>query len=486
MFRQEQQQQIQQKQTLSPQQIQVIRLIELSEIELEEQVKQELIDNPALEEDYDHNDINEPDMYDGTNNETSGESADEILLADYRNDDEIPTYLDREYNTESSLREEIPFSGGTTFHEFLIEQLQLRDLSDVDQKIAEYIIGNIDENGYLQRTLPSISDDLLFQVGIDVSADKLGKLLLIIQDFEPAGVGASNLQECLLLQLERRRGTHVSQLAYEIIDKMFDAFSKRHYEKIQRILDISDEDLKASIEEISQLNPKPGSSWNNTFTDGMNHIVPDFYVEEINGELILNLNNSNIPTLRISRSYSDMLTDYVGNKANRTKERKDAILFVKQKIDAAQSFINAIQQRQATLLSTMQAILERQRDFFLSGDESMLRPMILRDIAEVTGYDISTISRVTSNKYVQTNYGLYPLKYFFSESRQNEAGEEFSTREIKRILKSLIDGEEKKTPYTDDKLCELLNEHGYSIARRTVAKYREQLGIPVARMRKQI
>lgn len=308
----------------------------------------------------------------------------------------------------------------------------------------------------------------------------------IIQDFDPAGVGASDLQECLKLQLERRRGTDAAQLAYEIIDKCFEAFSKRHYDKIQKQLNISEEKLKEAIQEISQLNPKPGSSWNDTFTESLTHISPDFLVDENDGELTLTLNNGNIPSLRISRSYNDMLNDYTGNKANQTRERRDALLFIKQKIDAAQSFINAIQQRQQTLLATMQAILDRQRDFFLTGDESRLRPMILRDVAEQTGYDISTISRATSNKYVQTPFGIYPLKFFFSESMQNDSGEEFSSREIKKILQESIDNEDKRAPLTDDKLCELLKEKGYAIARRTVAKYREQLGLPVARLRKVI
>lgn len=474
-----QEQQLTQRQTLSPQQIQVIRLLELSEIELEEQVKQELIDNPALEEG-EAVLPNEPD-----DEQDSGyESAEDMLMGDYNSDDDIPAYLDKELPRENTPREEIPFSVGTSFHDYLIEQLQLRELSDEDKKIAEYIIGNIDDNGYLQRTLAAISDDLLFQVGIDVSTEKLNELLQTIQDFEPAGVGAKDLQECLLLQLERRRGTAPAQLAYLIIENAFEAFTKHHYDKIQRKFGIPDVELKEAMQEIAQLNPKPGSCWTDTFSENINHIIPDFHVEEHDGELTLSLNNTNIPALRISNSYNDMLADYSGNKANQTKERRDALLFIKQKIDAAQSFINAIRQRQQTLLVTMEAILERQRDFFLTGDESSLRPMILRDIATRTGYDISTISRVTSNKYVQTNYGIFPLKYFFSESMQNEGGEEISVREIRKILQHCIDEEDKRSPLTDDRLCEILNEKGYTIARRTVAKYREQLGIPVARLRK--
>ena len=484
MLRQEQK--LQQRQTLSPQQIQAIRLIELSEIELEEQIKQELIDNPALEEAEDFATADNATETVSDTDETAGgeESAEELLMGDYRNEDDMPAYLDLDSGDENRPHDDIPFAGGTSFHEHLTEQLQLRDISEDDRKIAEYIIGNIDDNGYLQRTLPAIADDLLFQTGTETPVEKLQELLQIIQDFDPAGVGASNLQECLLLQLERKRGTDAVRLAYDIIDKAFDAFGKRHYEKIARQFGIDEDALKAAIQEIAQLNPKPGSSWNDAFAENMNRISPDFFVDENDGELTLSLNNSHIPALRISRSYNEMLADYTGNKANRTNERRDALLFIKQKIDAAQSFINAVQQRQQTLSATMQAILERQRDFFLSGDESRLRPMILRDIAERTGYDISTISRATSNKYVQTAFGIYPLKYFFSESMQNDAGDEFSTREIKKILKESIEGEDKQSPLTDDRLCELLREKGYAIARRTVAKYREQLGIPVARLRK--
>ena len=484
MLRQEQK--LQQRQTLSPQQIQAIRLIELSEIELEEQIKQELIDNPALEEAEDFATADNAAETVSDADETAGgeESAEELLMGDYRNEDDMPAYLDRDSGSENRPHDEIPFAGETSFHEHLTEQLQLRDISEDDRKIAEYIIGNIDDNGYLQRTLPAIADDLLFQTGTETPVEKLQELLQIIQDFDPAGVGASNLQECLLLQLERKRGTDAIRLAYDIIDKAFDAFGKRHYEKIARQFGIGEDALKAAIQEIAQLNPKPGSSWNDAFAENMNRISPDFFVDENDGELTLSLNNNHIPALRISRSYNEMLADYTGNKANRTNERRDALLFIKQKIDAAQSFINAVQQRQQTLSATMQAILERQRDFFLSGDESRLRPMILRDIAERTGYDISTISRATSNKYVQTAFGIYPLKYFFSESMQNDAGDEFSTREIKKILKESIEGEDKQSPLTDDRLCELLREKGYAIARRTVAKYREQLGIPVARLRK--
>ena len=309
----------------------------------------------------------------------------------------------------------------------------------------------------------------------------------VIQDFEPAGVGASTLQECLLLQLERRNGTPSNMLAYRIINEMFDSFSKKHYDKIIKQLGITEDELKAALREISTLSPKPGSAWNNGTSDSPGeHITPDFEVYEQDGELVVNLLSGNLPELTVSRRYKEMFDDYNANKNNRTRERRNALLFVKQKLDAAQWFVSAVKQRQKTLLDTMIVIANLQRDFFLSGNERDLRPMVLRDVAERTGYDISTISRATSSKYVQTPFGIYPLKYFFSEGIQNDAGDEVSTREIKNILQSCIDEEDKSNPLSDDKLCEMLKEKGYPIARRTIAKYREQLGIPVARLRKKL
>ncbi len=481
----QQQQKLQQK--LSPQQIQLMRLLELNELEMEERVKQELVDNPALEEGIEQR---ESDTATDLNVDEEGrpiESAEELSLGDYSNEDEIPDYrLGINNYSPDDRQERAPIGAGSSFHDFLEEQLGMRPLNETDQKIAEYIIGNIDDNGYLQRPLAAISDDLIFQVGLDVSAAKVGEILQIIQDFEPAGVGASNLQECLLLQIERRNGTPSNMLAYRIVNELFEAFSKKHYDKIIKQLDITEEELKAAIHEIGSLTPKPGSAWNNNVDTLGEHITPDFEVYEQDGELTVNLIAGNLPELTISRQYRDMLDDYNSNKQNRTRERRDALLFVKQKLDAAQWFVNAVKQRQKTLLDTMLVIADLQHDFFLSGNESDLRPMVLRDVAEHTGYDISTISRATSSKYVETNFGIYPLKYFFSEGMQNEAGDEVSTREIKHILQTCIDEEDKSTPLSDDKLCELLKEKGYPIARRTIAKYREQLGIPVARLRKMI
>ena len=482
-------QQLQQKlqQKLSPQQIQLIRLLELTEIEFEERVQQELVDNPALEEGREEspdslNDFNSNADEDG--NPT--ESAEELSLGDYRTEDDIPDYrLEADNFSKDDKRDDIPFVSASSFHDFLESQLGEQPLDETSYQIAQYIIGNIDDNGYLQRPIQAITDDLIFQVGLDVPVSQVEEILQMIQEFEPAGVGASNLRECLLLQLERHEGTPANLLAYKIVDQMFDEFSKKHYDKIMRQCNVDEEELKQAIREITLLNPKPGSAWNNSYSgNSEHHIIPDFYVEAQDGELTIGLNNSNIPELHVSRDYQDMLEDYTSNKQNQTREKRDALLFVKQKLDAAQWFVNAVKQRQNTLLTTMQAIVDLQRPFFLEGDESLLRPMILKDVAERTGLDISTISRVSNSKYAQTNFGIFPLKYFFNDGYTTEDGEEMSVREIRKILKECIDSEDKKKPYTDDELTEILKQKGYPIARRTVAKYRQQLNIPVARLRK--
>lgn len=474
-----------QQQKLTPLQIQVIKLTELPSLELEERIKQELVDNPALEEGHEDDD--------SVSNELESENDDgitqeEIVLGDYINEEEMPDYsLNNISRSDEVRREEIPFSIAESFHEALIAQLQLSELNDKGKKIAEYIIGNIDESGYLDRSLDAISDDLLFQTNIDIKTDELVKILRIIQDFEPAGVGARNLQECLLLQLNKKPDSKINQLATKVVTKYFEEFSKKHYDKIKKSLSIENDDtLREVIQEITSLNPKPGNSWGDSLSLTMSTIIPDFIVETYNGEVFFSLNNRNIPELRVSREYSEMLQGYSENKKSMTSDAKDAVLFVKQKLDSARWFIDALKQRQDTLYKTMEAIVAYQYDFFLSGDETQLRPMILKDVAEKTGYDISTISRVSNSKYVQTNFGIYPLKYFFSESLQNKAGEEISSREVKAILKECIDNEDKKSPLTDDKLAEILKQRGYIIARRTIAKYREQLGIQVARLRKEI
>ena len=489
MLKQQLQQKLQQK--LSPQQIQLIRLLELPAIELEERIKHELEDNPALEEgkeiadDFDRTDEGGEEL---AANEMEGESETDtdLSLGDYMSEDDIPDYKLRELNERAEKKEDVPFSVSESLNEYLLQQLGLRDLPEKQVKIAEYIIGNIDDDGYLRRDLSAIADDLVFQAGQDVTEKEIETVLAIIQDFDPAGVGARNLQECLLLQLARREKTSETRLATLMLTDFFEEFTRKHYDKIIKGLDIDETALKRAIREITTLDPKPCASWGSSMETALSQIIPDFVVEAVNGELILSMNNRGIPDMRINREYAEMFQDYAGNKANQTTQMKEAVQFVKQKLDSAQWFIDAIKQRQETLQRTMETIILLQRDFFLTGDEATLRPMILKDVAERAGYDISTISRVSNSKYVETNFGIYPLKYFFSESMQTDSGEEISTREVKKIMKEHIDGEDKRKPLTDEELASILKEKGYIIARRTVAKYREQLGIPVARLRKEI
>jgi RNA polymerase sigma-54 factor len=478
-------QQLQQKQQqkLTPLQIQVIKLTELPAVELEERIKQELVDNPALEEG------EEPasDNYEEPAEEGGDITQEDIMLGDYFNEEDVPDYHFEPYHSSGETRkEELPFSPAESFHDSLYAQLQLCELNDTDRKIAAYIIGNIDENGYLERPLNAISDDLLFQLNMDVPVERLKKILRIVQDFEPAGVGARNTQECLLLQLKKLPETEITKAACSIVTDYFDTLSKKHYDKIRKNLAISDDLLKESIRLITSLNPKPGNNWDDSLASSMGIITPDFIVETYNDEVFFSLNNRNIPDLRINREYANMLQGYIDNRKSMTNDAKNAVLFVKQKLDSARWFIDAIKQRQDTLMRTMQVIIDLQYDFFLTGDDTQLKPMILKDVADRSGLDISTVSRVSNSKYVQTNFGIYPLKFFFSESMQNDAGEEISSREIKAILKECIEGEAKKKPLTDEKLTEILKQKGYLIARRTVAKYREQMNIPVARLRKSI
>lgn len=479
-----QHQQLKQQQRLSPMQMQVIKLTELPTLEFEERIKQELEDNPALEEGFEFDDAkdNKPDdEFDDAANITQEEMA----LGDYANEDEMPDYQFRQTGREPQ-KDEIPFSAGSTMHEYLISQIKETALDEEQVKIAEYIIGSIDESGYLERSLSAISDDLIFQQNIDISESELENILKVVQTFDPPGIAARTLQECLLLQLDRKEKTSATDLAIKIVKDYFDEFSKRHYEKIIKSLGLDEEGLKAVIHEITTLNPKPGNNWGDSLLLTLNTIVPDFIIESNGGELTLFLNNRNVPPLRISREYSELLKGYSTNKESMNSDSKNAAQFVRQKLDSARWFIDAVRQRQETLQTTMQAIIDKQYDFFLTGEEADLRPMILKDIADATGYDISTISRVSNSKYVQTSFGIYPLKYFFSESMQTDSGEEISSREVKAILKDCIEKEDKRKPLTDDKLAERLKEKGYIIARRTVAKYREQLNIPVARLRKEI
>lgn len=471
-------------QKLSPQQIQVIKLLEIPTMQLEQRIKKEIEENPVLELESDNPTVEE-DVDFGDNEDNRDVDNEEFSLDDYYEDDEIPTY---KLNTNNYSKDDkyidIPFSVGTSFNESLQEQLSLTDLSEEERQLAEYILGNIDEDGYLRRDLMSISDDIAFNLNMDVPEEKLEKILMVIQDFDPPGVAARDLQECLLLQLEKKEGKDF-ELARIIVKDYFTEFTKKHYEKIQSRLELSEEELKSGIAQILKLNPKPGSSYSNPLNKSNQHIVPDFILENIDGELSLSLNQRNVPELKINDAYQDMLRTMSENQKSK-KNDKEALLFVKQKIDSAKWFIDAIQQRQTTLLLTMSEIISFQKEYFQEGDETKLKPMILKDIAERTNLDISTVSRVSNSKYIQTHFGIYPLKYFFSEGMQKDDGEEVSTREIKKILQECIGNEDKRRPLTDEKLAAILKEKSYNIARRTVAKYREQLDIPVARLRKEL
>jgi RNA polymerase sigma-54 factor len=482
-------QRLQQKllQKLSPQQIQMIKLLEVPTLQIEQRIKKELEENPALEEGADDDDLPEGEGEEEQFDEKD-KDQEEFTIDDYIDDDEIPEYRlqTKNYSKDEEKRSEIPFSVGSSFQEYLESQLSLRNLTDKQEILGEYILGNIDEDGYLRRELANIVDDLAFLQNVETTEEELEAVLNIIQDLEPAGVGARNLRECLLLQIEKRDTTQPSlNLAHKILDSHFEEFTKRHYDKIISKLGISENELKEAIEEVLKLNPKPGGVYNDPYNKSSQPIIPDFILELTEDGFDLHLNSRNLPELRLNSSYNEMLKSYSRDKSQK-KEMKDAVMFVKQKIDSAKWFIDAIKQRQNTLLLTMNAILEYQQEYFIDGDETKLKPMILKDVAEMTGLDISTVSRVANSKFIQTHFGIFPLKFFFSEGLQTDSGEEVSTREIKRILQDCIENEQKRRPLTDERLTEILQEKGYQIARRTVAKYREQLNIPVARLRKEI
>ena len=483
MLKQSLQQKLQQK--LSPAQIQVIKMLEIPTLELEERIRQEIEENPALEE---GEEMSENDENDEFSNEDDYNDDGDFDMDDYMADDDIPDYkLQTSNSSKDDKHEDIPFSAGYTFHEHLMEQVGLLDLNDREEMLVRYIIGNIDDEGYLRRDAELMVDDIVFQVGIETDDDEMKRLIKVVQELDPAGVGAIDLRECLVLQLNRREQTIDVKIAKRILTDYFEEFSKKHYDKIIKALNITEDGLKDALDEIIHLNPKPGNAWGgNVLEKSMSAVVPDFIIENDGRKLFIHLNNSNVPELRVNSTYNEMFQDYSANKINQTKEMKDAVMFVKQKIDSARWFIDAIKQRQQTLLTTMTAIVEFQKEYFLEGDEMFLKPMVLKDIADRTGFDISTISRVSNSKYVQTEFGIFPIKYFFSESMTNDSGEEVSTREIKKIMMECIDDEDKHNPLNDDRLVEVLKEKGYLIARRTVAKYREQLNIPVARLRKEI
>ncbi len=478
------------QQKLSPQQILLMKLLQIPTMALEQRIKQEIEENPALEDLAESEDeYKDPDSEDDFENEFDNESSDEFDLHDYIDDDEIPSYKLQANNYSSDDdRKEIPFASGKTFHDHLISQLGLRNLDDKQNTIALTIIGNLDDSGYLQRDLNSMVDDLAFTQNLTTTPDEILKILKIIHEFDPAGVGARNLKECLVLQLRRKQEEEPGPertIAILVLERYFNEFTKKHYDKIMKKARISEDELKFAITEILRLNPKPGNSMNETSKTNQ-YISADFVISNPEGKLELTLNSKNAPELRLSRNYVEMIEAYVGDKSKKTSQQKDAILFVKRKIDSAKWFIDAIKQRQNTLYITMHAIMEYQKEFFLTGDETKLHPMILKDIAEIVNLDISTISRVANSKYVQTPFGTFLLKSFFSESMQTDSGEEVSTREIKKILQDCIVAEKKGKPMTDEQLTKILKTKGYNIARRTVAKYREQLNIPVARLRKEL
>ncbi len=479
-----QQQELRQTQRLSPLQMQVIKLIELNNVEVEDRIKLELEDNPALETaDNELSTENESDDSSVENDIT----LEDMILGDYPSDEDVPDYhVSGNYSKNEPNFIEISYYDDKSLHDILLEQIRLLNLDLRKQIIAEYIVGSLDKNGYLERDLQSISNDLLFQQDMNVSTLQLEDMLYEIQDLDPSGVGARDLKECLLLQLKREEPNKDINLAINILTDYFDEFSKKHYDKIIRQLNVTQEELKDAVDEIISLNPKPGNTLGGTMETAMSNITPDFLVDSYNGEVSIQLNNSNIPSLRVNRNFSEMLKGYSNNKVSMSTDDKNAMLFMKQKVDSARWFIDAVKQRQNTLQRTMEAIVGLQYDFFASEDEAMLKPMILKDVAEKTGFDISTISRVSNSKYVQTNTGIYPLKFFFSESMQTTDGEDISSREVKMILKECIENENPQKPLTDDRISKILNEKGYVIARRTAAKYREQMNIPVARLRKKL
>jgi RNA polymerase sigma-54 factor len=477
------------QQKLSPQQIQLMKLLQVPTIELEQRIKQEIEENPALEEGDDMHDDELPTEEQAiAENEDVGSDTenerDDFDLSDYFQDDDTPDYKLSVKNSGPDEEErEMPLAGGTTFQDNMMAQLGLRDIDDRTEQLAEHLIGNLDEDGYLRRELDAIVNDLAFTQSVMCTRAELEEALREVQQLDPAGVGARDLRECLLIQVRRMPHSLEQRVAEVILDKHFEAFSKKHYERILDRLEIEEDALKEAIELIVRLNPKPGNTIRET-DKPVQEIIPDFSVMAIDGQLELSLNSRNAPELRVSRAYREMMQDYARNKKD--KDAREALTFIKQKLDSAKWFIDAIKQRQHTLLLTMEAIMELQREFFLTGDETKLKPMILKDIAERVGLDISTVSRVASSKYVQTNYGTFLLKFFFSESLSTDSGEEVSTREVKKILKDAIEAENKQKPLTDDELTALLKDKGYNIARRTVAKYREQLSLPVARLRKEL
>jgi len=480
-------------QKLSPQQIQLMKLIQLPTQAFEQRLKEEMVENPALEEsskedefEYEKDEFDNNDDYEDYD-DYEGEriDADEINIDEYLSNDETPDYkLQANNYSDDDEDRSMPFAASVSFHQSLVDQLNTFILSDSERDIAEFLVGSIDDMGYIRRSIPDIVDDMAFTQGIYTDEKTVEHILHIIHQLEPAGVGARDLQECLLLQLKSKTPTSSVELAIDILENQFDAFTKKHYDKLLQKYDITQEQLRKAIDEIEHLNPKPGGAYDSS-SRTVEHVVPDFAIKIVDGELELTLNGRNAPELHVSKDYQEMLQSYKDSR-DKSSQQKDAVQFIKQKLDSAKWFIDAIRQRQETLFVTMNAIMHYQQEYFLDGDEAKLKPMILKDIADMVGLDISTVSRVANSKYVETPYGTKLIKDFFSEAMKNDQGEDVSTIEIKKILKTVIEDEDKRKPLPDDKLADILKDKGYPIARRTIAKYREQLDIPVARMRKKI
>lgn len=464
---------LKQVQRLSPLQIQTIKLIELPVQELEQRIRKELEENPVLD-----------DSAPAEKEDGDDQQPQEISLSELKDDDSIPDYRLRVNNYGKDERPQYnTFSVKESFTQSLMEQLGFRNLSEHEHDVAAFIIGSLDDDGYLRRDIGSLVDDLAFRMNITTDEEEVERLLRIIQDFEPSGVGARDLRECLLIQLKALKQSEDVVNAERILTDWFHEFSTKHFQKIMMKLGLSEKEMKAAMARIVKLNPSPGGQIDDSYNDQAQQIVPDFILDIENGELKLSMPRFSIPEIRINRKYADLLME-AANSSERQK--KEAATFVKQKMDSAKWFVEALKQRHNTLLSTMQAIVDYQHDYFMSGDEANLRPMVLKDIAGITGFDISTISRVVNSKYIETHFGIFPLKYFFSEGLENKDGEEVSTRELKKVLQECVENEDKRKPLTDDQLVSLMNEKGYKVARRTIAKYRDQLGIPKARMRKEL
>ena len=470
-------------QKLSPQQIQLMKLIQLPTQAFEQRISQEMNENPALEKGKEE--VNEFDQDINDDYQDNIDETPEINIDEYLSDDEIPSYkLNANNYSADDQQTQMPYAAGQSFTQHLMQQLNTYRLEESEKEIAKFLVGSVDESGYIRREIADIVDDLAFTQNVYTEEATVESVLKKVQELDPAGVGARDLQECLLLQLQRKQQNKSVVLAYSILNESFDQFSKKHYKKLLQKFSISEEQLREAIAEIESLNPKPGGAISGN-TRMVEHVVPDFAIQIVDGTLELTLNGRNAPELHVSREYANMLKGYKESK-DKSKSQKEAVLFIKQKLDAAKWFIDAIKQRQQTLFVTMNAIMHQQEAYFLSGDQRKLRPMILKDIADTIGMDISTVSRVANSKYVDTPYGTKLIKEFFSESMKNDQGEDVSTKEIKKILEITISEEDKRKPLTDDKLAKILKEKGYPIARRTVAKYREQLELPVARLRKEL